>query len=166
MQAFRAHKKYIEKEITILVNKLTMLKKQNKSPQEVLVGYNATIAKLNKLKETYTKLIEEEEDFYTKLKARINHLKEIQSHCIDFDSFFKTKLDRIILDYMLRQGYFESARLFARISNINHFSDLPVFQEIQSIKIQLEEERKCDKALVWCTNNRTKLSKMNSQIEF
>ena len=71
------HKKYIEKEITTSVNKLTMLKKQNKRPEEVLAGFENTIVKLNSLKTTYAKLIEEEEDFYCKLKARVSHLKDL-----------------------------------------------------------------------------------------
>ena len=124
-----------------------MLKKQNKKPEEVLAGFENTIVKLNSLKTTYAKLIEEEEDFYCKLKARVGHLKDLQSQSLDFDSYFKTKLDRILLDYMLRQGYFESAKLFAKISNISEFSDLPVFQETQSIKKQLQQMHKCDKAL-------------------
>ena len=111
-----------------------MLKKQNKNPEEVLAGFENTIVKLNSLKTTYAKLIDEEEDFYRKLKARVSHLKDIQCQSLGFDSYFKTKLDRILLDYMLRQGYFESAKLFAKISNISEFSDLPVFQETQSIK--------------------------------
>ena len=70
------HKKYIEKEITTSVNKLTMLKKQNKNPEEVLAGFENTIVKLNSLKTTYAKLIDEEENFYCKLKARVSHLKD------------------------------------------------------------------------------------------
>ena len=68
-----------------------MLKKQNKSPEEVLQGFNTTLEKLDKLKVTYAKLIEEVEDFYEKLKARVCHLKDLQSHSLDFDAFFKTK---------------------------------------------------------------------------
>ena len=54
-----------------------MLKKQNKSPEEVLSGFNATLEKLDKLKVTYAKLVDEEEDFYVKLKARVCHLKDL-----------------------------------------------------------------------------------------
>jgi len=31
VQAFKQHKKYIEKEITLIVNQITLLKKENKS---------------------------------------------------------------------------------------------------------------------------------------
>ena len=76
------------------------------------------------------------------------------------------KLDRTILDYMLRQGYFTTARLFAQQKSITEFSDLPVFQEVRQIKESLSENRDCGPALIWCSNNRTKLGKVLSPLEF
>ena len=40
------------------------------------------------------------------------------------------KLDRTILDYMVRQGYYTSAKLFAQGKGITEFSDLSVFKEV------------------------------------
>ena len=79
------------------------------------------------MKSKYTDLIREEESLFEKLKTRALHLKMVQNREIDFDSYFLKKLDRILLDYMLRAGYFGSAKLFAQNSEITDFSDLPVF---------------------------------------
>ena len=49
----------------------------------------------------------------------------------DFNKFFAMKLDRTILDYLLRQGYFHTARLFAEQKGITEFSDLPVFESVR-----------------------------------
>ena len=68
----------------------------------ILEGFETQIAKLNKLKVTYTGLINEEEDFFAKLKVRAEHLKNVQTHKTDFDDYFKQKLNRILLDFMLR----------------------------------------------------------------
>ena len=166
VQSFRQHKKYIEKEITISINSITLLKRQNKNQAEILEGFNKQIECLNQLKIKYSDLVREEEDFFEKLKARTLHLQRVQNREVEFDSYFLKKLDRVLLDYMLRAGYFDSATLFAQNSNITDFSDLPVFQETQEIKRQLAGEQKCDKALQWCTLNRTKLNKNRSSMEF
>lgn len=49
-QAFRTHKKFIEKEITLAVNKLTMMKKQGKRPDNILDGIKEHIDNLTDLK--------------------------------------------------------------------------------------------------------------------
>lgn len=84
----------------------------------------------------------------------------------DLSQFFALKLDRTILDYMLRQGYFTSANLFAQQKGITEFSDLPVFKEIKRIKESLERDNDCGPALNWCSINRTKLGRVMSQLEF
>ena len=76
------------------------------------------------------------------------------------------KLDRTILDYMLRQGYFTTAKLFAQQKGITEFSDLPVFESVRQIKASLSEQKNCTQALNWCSANRTKLSKVLSPLEF
>mmetsp|Transcript_11058 Transcript_11058/g.13973 ORF Transcript_11058/g.13973 Transcript_11058/m.13973 type:complete len:101 (+) Transcript_11058:373-675(+) len=75
------------------------------------------------------------------------------------------KMDRTILDYMLRQGYFTTAKLFAEAKGISEFSDLPVFEEIRRIKAALTQGE-CQDALNWCNTNRTKLGKVWSTLEF
>lgn len=70
MQAFRAHKKFLEKEITLAVNKLTMMKKQAKRPLDILDGMNAHITNLSELKKKYAKMLEEEEHLWICLETR------------------------------------------------------------------------------------------------
>ena len=77
VQAFRAHKKYIEKEITVAVNKLTMMKKQGQKPEQLLLGLQSHIEDLNNLKNKYTELVAEENDFWHNLETRAAHLAEL-----------------------------------------------------------------------------------------
>ena len=71
---------------------------------------------------------------------RAGHLRDLErgstsdrqsSASTDFNQFFAMKLDRTILDYLLREGYFITARLFAKQKGITEFSDLPVFESIR-----------------------------------
>lgn len=80
--------------------------------------------------------------------------------------FFQNKLDRAILDYLIREGFYETAKLFAETKDITFFSDLPVFVQIRKIVKQLESEHNCAAALEWCRTNRTRLAKKGSSLEF
>lgn len=154
VQAFRVHKKYIEKRITLSVNRLTMMKKKNDCPEQILKGINEEIANMTTLKHKYTKLTEEEDSFWSHLETRVHNLVDLEEQTVPqpnksekMNSFFALKLDRTILDFMLRQGYFTTAKLFAQQKGILEFSDLPVFAEIRRIKTALEQDQNCVAAL-------------------
>jgi macrophage erythroblast attacher len=48
---------------------------------------------------------------------------------------------------------------------LQDYADLDVFIETNKI-IQKLKEKKCDDALVWCNQHKTKLTKSNSNLEF
>ncbi len=105
VQAFKTHKKFIEKETTISINKVTMLKKQGKKSGEVLDGFNEQIRRLETLREKYLTLIDEEEELFKNLEARVAHLAKLEpteDREADKEAYFEKRLKRIILDYMLR----------------------------------------------------------------
>ena len=164
VQAFRTHKRFIEKQITQSVNKLTLMKKQSCKPEEIQAGVQGHIENLKTLKSKYTQLLAEENDFWENLKKRAKHLADLETAegGTALQNYFDLKFDRTILDYMLRQGYFTSAKLFAQQKSICEFSDLPLFQEIRRIKASLESENDCGPALAWCSTNRTKLGRTMS----
>jgi len=112
----------IEKELTLAVNGITMLKKENQSPKSISAGFEKQIAKLKLVKAKYIKLSEEEKSFFDSLNARVSHLANCQSEesvPIDIANYLNLRLERIILDYMLRQGYFQTAKLYAALNHIN-----------------------------------------------
>ena len=124
-----------------------MMKKRNDNQDLILVGLSDEVAKLTLLKQKYTELMEEEETLWDNLEKRVTHLASVEfktascqsnSSSVNLNRYFALKLDRTILDYLLRQGYFTTAKLFARQKDIVEFSDLPVFVEIRKIKAALE----------------------------
>lgn len=139
----------------------------------------AHIENLTELKKKYAQMLEEEDHFWNCLETRALHLAALSevgvskesspvdnTLPIDFDQFFAMKLDRTILDWMLRQGYFTTAKLFAEAKGIAEFSDLPIFQEIARVKQALAADQNCLPALQWCNSNRTKLGRAWSSLEF
>ena len=66
----------VEKELTLAVNAITMLKKDNQSPKSISAGFEKQIAKLKLVKAKYLKLAQEEDSFFDSLHARVSHLAD------------------------------------------------------------------------------------------
>lgn len=76
------------------------------------------------------------------------------------DHYFETKLNRMIVDYLLREGFFESAREYVEQMKIHEYCDLDVFAETDGVLKSLDE-RRLQEGLQWCYNNRMKLGKVS-----
>jgi macrophage erythroblast attacher len=80
--------------------------------------------------------------------------------------YFEKRLNRLLLEYMQRSGYYKSAELFTELNDLQAFSDDYVYTESASIVRDLEQNHSCASALAWCNTNKTKLAKIGSQMEF
>ena len=74
------------------------------------------------------------------------------------------RLDRLLVDYLLRLGYTESARQLATEKGIEELVDVGVFEECGRIEAGLREG-KMGEALGWCGENKQALKKINSNLE-
>lgn len=77
----------------------------------------------------------------------------------------KTRLDRVLVDYMLRSGMYESAERLAMSEGLETYVDAAVFAGARSV-IDGLRRRDCSEALRWCGENRKRLSKLHSTLEF
>lgn len=77
----------------------------------------------------------------------------------------KTRLDRMIVEHFLRLGAWESAEQLAVRSGIRDLTNLDIFQTSREVEVDLASH-KTAKCTVWCNDNKTKLRKINSTIEF
>jgi hypothetical protein len=57
IQIFKTHKKFIEKEITAAINKMALLKKENR-PEKVLCGFKEHVQHLQNLRQKYSELLQ------------------------------------------------------------------------------------------------------------
>jgi macrophage erythroblast attacher len=77
----------------------------------------------------------------------------------------KTRVDRMIVEHFLRYGYYESAEKLASRSDIRDLTNLDIFQVSREVERDLANH--CTiKAISWCNDNKSKLKKINSNIEF
>ncbi|KAK5115340.1 hypothetical protein LTR62_001540 [Meristemomyces frigidus] len=137
-------------------------------PADTLAALEATLAKAQSLKRKLEALHEEEQTLHRQQRARIGHLQDLHDvqtvDDVKFDNWSEVRLDRLLVDYLLRQGYSSSARALSAAKSITDLVDIEVFEEVRHIDSAL---RRGDvkEALAWCGENKQALKKIGSQLE-
>lgn len=139
----------------------------SQSPADTLASLDATLAKAQNLKRKLEALHTEEQALHTQQKARIRHLEALHEiHGVGdvaFERWSHVRLDRLLVDYLLRQGFGESARQLVEEKGLGELVDVGVFEEAGRIEACLRQGE-VKEALAWCGENRNALKKMNVSI--
>lgn len=96
-------------------------------------------------------MCEKEETLLNNLEKRVTYLKHIEQHFADSDvqtEYFEKRLWRLIVEYMLREGYIDSTKQLISELNLEEFVDLDVFIELNEITKALKA-KKCQPAIKW-----------------
>ncbi|KAI0554151.1 CTLH/CRA C-terminal to lish motif domain-containing protein [Xylaria curta] len=129
------------------------------------------IARMRGVKRKLTAFSEEENRLHRHEEARVKHLAELYSlYSVDdhkYEGWSRTRLDRLLTDYLLRQGYIDSARALAQERGVELLVDIDTFEQMNKIR-QCILNGSVQEALSWCTAGDTKkeLRKMDSNLEF
>lgn len=146
----------------------TTLPAAAKNSNEALAALDATLAKAQTLKRKLEALHAEERAVHRQQRARIAHLEalhRVESLAdVSYDIWAHTRLDRLVVDYLLRQGWINSARQLAAEQNISDLVDVGVFEECGRIERSLRNGE-VKEALGWCAENKQALRKMESSLE-
>jgi len=101
-------------------------------------------------------------------KKRAAHLKQ---GCVEDQSpvqekqWRKVRLDRMLVEHFLRQGFYSTAIELARSSGIEDLTNIEVFLTAREVEESLSRGD-ITKCLAWCHDNKSKLRKMKSTLEF
>lgn len=79
---------------------------------------------------------------------------------VKYEKWSRVRLDRLLVDYLLRSGYSESAVALADEKGINELVDLDVFVQCYAVEQSLRR-RSTAECLAWCLENRPALKKMS-----
>jgi macrophage erythroblast attacher len=79
--------------------------------------------------------------------------------------FCEKKLNNLLLDFFLREKFLETAKNYIDEEKINSSVEYSIFLEIQKI-LQNLKNKDINEALNWCNTNKSKLTKLNSNIKF
>ena len=74
-------------------------------------------------------------------------------------------MNRLIVEYLLMNGYYESARLLVEATDTAPLTNVQVFTTARTVEAALRNQN-CQPCLAWCTENKSKLKKIKSTLEF
>ena len=138
------------------------------SPTQTIAALEATLAKAQTLKRKLEALHAEEQQLHRQQRARVQHLQELHEipnlADVKYDKWAHARLDRLLVDYLLRQGYTQSARELAAEKEVADLVDVDVFEDCGRIEHSLRsgQTKEC---LSWCSDNKQALKKLNSKLE-
>jgi macrophage erythroblast attacher len=122
------------------------------------------ISRMHSLKRKLEKLHEEEKVLHRHSRKRIQHLQDLYQipSLVDvkYDQWSRVRLNRLLVDYLLRSGYGESAKALAREKEIEDLVDLDVFVQCHGIEESLRggSTQEC---LAWCIEHKPMMKKMS-----
>ncbi|KAG8177877.1 hypothetical protein JTE90_004271 [Oedothorax gibbosus] len=172
---FRTAQKTIDREVSHVQNAASDLEKgllkKSANVGEINVLLGGVVEKLNILKRKLISSqsegsVSEELEAASVCKRRLDHLKEHASSQESAVAQWKKKrLDRMLVDHFLRCGYYNTALKLARHSNIEDLTNINLFLVSKEVEESLmrHETASC---LNWCYDNKSKLRKLKSSLEF
>ncbi|KAL7771539.1 hypothetical protein CFE70_001486 [Pyrenophora teres f. teres 0-1] len=171
---FKNAQRVIEHTTSALTTSLTATtkaaSKPSTSPSTTLESVDSMLTRLQTLKRKLQVLHEEEAKIHNSAKARLQHLQDlydVQSLVdVKYDEWSRTRLSRLLVDYLLREGYTESAACLARSKGIEELVDVDAFVACQRIERSLREGMSTGLALEWCKEHGKELKKGGSKLEF
>lgn len=133
------------------------------TPEQSLSSLDAAIARIQTLKRKMEGIHEEEKTLQRQLRKRIQHLQELYTvpglTDVKYDQWSRIRLNRLLVDYLLRNGYEGSAKSLAREKGIEDLVDLDVFNNCHKIAESLRQKRTIE-ALAWCAEHKASLKNM------
>ncbi|EWC45616.1 protein FYV10 [Drechslerella stenobrocha 248] len=171
-KVFKSSQKYVEqdsKKISDLAREAASKANNGASPDASLAAINTMITRMQGLKRKMETQHEEEKLVHSQLRKRTTHLNDLYSLTSLLDDGYgkwsKVRLDRLLVDYMLRNGYSESAKRLAHEKDIEGLVDINVFLQCWSIEESLRQKSTVE-CLAWCQDNKNALKKIKSTLEF
>ncbi|KAF2114836.1 CTLH/CRA C-terminal to lish motif domain-containing protein [Lophiotrema nucula] len=172
-RTFKNAQRYLEhstKELTTSLSATTKQATKSSDPSQTLESIDSMISKMTTLKRKLETLQEEERKLNKSHKARIRHLQdlfEVKSLVdVKYDEWSRIRLARLLVDYLLREGYSESAAHLAASKGISDLVDVDAFIACHKIEHSLREGHRTAEALAWCKEHQQNLKKVGSGLEF
>ncbi|XP_053619726.1 E3 ubiquitin-protein transferase MAEA [Plodia interpunctella] len=132
------------------------------------------VERLTTMKRKASEAINEEVQAAMVCKKRLEHLKE-QAVALSEPStpqsrtalsqWRKVRLDRMLVDYFLRNGYYDSANKLADSRSLRDLTNVDIYSAAAEVEAELLQRRTA-RCLQWCADNKSKLRKLNSSMEF
>ncbi|CAG8813725.1 28280_t:CDS:2, partial [Gigaspora margarita] len=152
---FEKESKHLQTQIKQLQNEIAS---NNKVDADKLREIHENIEKwLGSSKLEFLEAHREGQKHVARGRQRVDHLSEVSLITNIYDPKYKEwtgkRADRVIVDYLLREGFRDTAIQLARESDIESLVDIDLFTEAHVIEQALRKNR-CTEALRWCNENK------------
>ncbi|TMX02400.1 hypothetical protein EJD97_021696 [Solanum chilense] len=162
-KAIRANHRIVEKELSAVINGVSDAAESEMSRDDAVHHLNSLVSRLQGLKRKSEEGSRTENLQAQRCRARLDHLESADpENLLDWHN---TRLKRILVDYMLRMSYYNTAVKLAESSNIQDLVDVDVFHEAKKV-IDALQNKEVTPALAWCADNKSRLKKSKSKFEF
>ncbi|KAI9921672.1 hypothetical protein PsorP6_002047 [Peronosclerospora sorghi] len=176
---FRLYQKQLMRELAQVTAQIEALDDGGAQQPGHHMDVEAAIKKLAQLADRLQTLKQSTKDNVvvqqTKLESctkRVQYLETLQETKSDGDHAVITRQseensfkDRLITDYLLGQGYHESAKIMTERKGIDFLVDIDVYREYQVVLADLRTFH-TEKAIAWCSQNGPRLRRLESPLEF
>ncbi|KAK7508633.1 hypothetical protein BaRGS_00000199 [Batillaria attramentaria] len=166
---FRTAQKAIDREVSRVQSTGNDLEKSLQRPVtagEVSSVLGTMVEHLSLLKRKADETIQGELESSRNIKRRLEHLQEVEAYCEKrLPLWQKTRLDRMLVEYCLRAGYYNTAIKLAEHSSIEELTNVELFMTSREVEESLKR-RETGPCLSWCYDNKSKLRKFKSNLEF
>jgi macrophage erythroblast attacher len=168
---FRTSQKTLDREISQVQGSVTQVEEYIKHCQGDVSGIPVLLEtledRLKHLQEKSTESVNEEINSSSSCKRRIHHLKVgcLPPTPASEAQWRKTRVDRMLVEHFLRVGYYDTAVSLAKHFEIEDLTNINLFLVAKDVEEALST-KDVHKCLAWCHDNKSKLRKMRSSLEF
>ncbi|KAL3672075.1 hypothetical protein V7S43_002739 [Phytophthora oleae] len=167
-KSFRLYHKQLTRELALTTAQIEALDGDGQQPghrmdvDAAIDTLTELAKKLRGLKQSAKdKTLEQQSDLESCV-TRTQYLETLEQAKIGGDPSIN---DRLIADYLLGQGYLESAKIIEDTKDIHGLVDYDLHEECQVVLKDLQAHH-TDKAITWCSQNGSRLRRLQSPLEF
>ncbi|KAK3857507.1 hypothetical protein Pcinc_036246 [Petrolisthes cinctipes] len=167
---FRLAQKTLDREVCHVTTAVSELERilftDNQSASQISSLLGGVVEKLSSFKRKAEEATQEEVECGRVVKRRVEHLRGHDAPSpATVAEWRRTRLDRLLVEYLLRAGCYSTATKLASSRGIEGLTNLDVFLVAREVEqsLALHDTSKC---LTWCHDNKSKLRKLNSSLEF
>ncbi|KAG9138858.1 hypothetical protein Leryth_007475 [Lithospermum erythrorhizon] len=163
-KTIRSNLRFVEKEVSAVVSGINEAAEfTDLSKDDAVSRLSSLVLRLQGLKRKSEEGNRMENLQAQKCRARLDHLESADAG--NLSDWSNTRLKRILVDYMLRMSYYDTAVKLAENSKIQDLVDIDVFEEARKV-IDALQNKEVVPALAWCAVNKSRLKKSKSKFEF
>ncbi|CAL8143230.1 unnamed protein product [Orchesella dallaii] len=133
------------------------------------------VERLGSLKRKAGDSIQEELEAANTVRKRVQHLKSytVQADAVQSSpsqsnavqkSWKRSRLNRMLIDHLLREGMYDTARMLADDLGIKELTNVDVFWAAKEVEESLKRHE-TGRMVQWCYENKSKLRKIRSTLE-